>query len=72
MPPLIMKLAMPVSSLLTLSRKRERGTRSRYASFTLTVACKLLMNFLHPMINNLRCFYAASHSMQSIKNRRIV
>ena len=34
-PPLIMKLAMPVSLTSILSRKRARRRTNRYASFTL-------------------------------------
>jgi hypothetical protein len=35
-PPLIMKLAMPVSPYPTFPRKREKGQTNRFASFTLT------------------------------------
>jgi len=35
-PPLIMKLAMPVSPYPTFPRKREKGQTNRCASFTLT------------------------------------
>ena len=47
-PPLIMKPAMPVPLSQALSRKRARGIRSRYASFTLTNLLALYPLTNHP------------------------
>ncbi len=43
MPPLIMKPAMPVSLSPSLSRKRARGAKTRYANFSLIDAIRQLM-----------------------------
>ena len=67
MPPMIMKLAMPVSLTPTLSRKRARGQTNRCASFTLIISLSRPSRNQKGTKRWMRYAYPHKHSIQMIE-----